>query len=67
MAIKLGDVISFKVHNKRYRRRLSEDDGDDKISIIAPVGKELLGKNPGDKFEVEAPGGPVEVEIIDVK
>lgn len=67
MSIKLGNVAWFRVNGKRYCRRLSEDDGDNKISIIAPVGRALLGKNLGDKFRVQAPGGPVEVEIIDVK
>ncbi len=36
------------------------------ISWQSPVGKALLGKKPGDVFEVKVPTGVVELEVIDL-
>ena len=40
------------------------DPSQDKISIDSPLGKALLGKKPGDTFEVEAPAGSYELKVI---
>lgn len=37
-----------------------------KISNDSPVGSVLLGKKVGDKVKVNAPGGEVEMEILDI-
>lgn len=34
------------------------------VSIASPVGKALLGKKPGDKIEVQTPGGLARYKII---
>lgn len=37
------------------------------ISISSPIARALIGKEKGDIAEVNAPGGPIEYEILDVK
>lgn len=37
-----------------------------KISIQSPLGKAMLGKKPGDRVEVEAPGGIREYKIVTI-
>jgi transcription elongation factor GreA len=38
----------------------------DKISVTSPVGRSLMGKKVGDKFEVEVPVGKVKYEILEI-
>jgi transcription elongation factor GreA len=38
----------------------------DKISVTSPVGKSLMGKKVGDKFEVEVPVGKIKYEILEI-
>jgi len=40
------------------------DNGD--ISVISPLGRALIGKEPGDEFQVKTPGGVRQVEILDI-
>lgn len=40
------------------------DPTEGKISIDSPLGKALLGKKPGDIFEVKAPAGSYELKVI---
>lgn len=37
-----------------------------KISVNSPFAKGLLGKAVGDKAEIQAPGGVVEVEVLEI-
>ena len=37
-----------------------------KLSSESPIGKGMLGKKVGDKFEVEVPAGKVEFEILNI-
>lgn len=37
-----------------------------KISITAPIARAMIGKEAGDEFEVQAPGGAKGYEIMDV-
>lgn len=39
----------------------------DKISALSPVGKALLGKKVGEKFDVQVPSGKISYKIIDIK
>lgn len=41
-------------------------DGLEVLSPSSPLGQALLGKSPGDTVEYEAPGGILEVEIVEV-
>ena len=48
---------------------VSEEEADlkaGKISIQSPIGKGLLGKVPGDKSEIQTPGGAIEFEILEI-
>lgn len=48
---------------------VSEEEADiktGKISVQSPIGKGLLGKEPGDKAEIKTPGGLMEFEILDI-
>lgn len=38
-----------------------------RISNESPIGKSLLGKKKGDKFEIDAPAGKFEFEVLDLK
>jgi len=49
---------------------VGEDEADikqGKISISSPVARALIGKFAGDTAVVEAPGGPREFEIVDIR
>ena len=38
----------------------------DKISVISPIGKALLGKKVGDRIEVDVPIGKMKYEILEI-
>lgn len=38
----------------------------DKISVTSPVGRSLMGKKVGDKFEIEVPVGKVKYEVLEI-
>jgi transcription elongation factor GreA len=40
------------------------DDGD--ISVLSPLGRALIGKEPGDEIQVKTPGGLRLLEIMDI-
>jgi transcription elongation factor GreA len=40
------------------------DDGD--ISVLSPLGRALIGKEPGDEIQVKTPGGLRLLEIVDI-
>lgn len=40
---------------------------ENKISSVSPIGKALLGKEIGDKVEVQAPAGVIKYEILEIK
>jgi len=43
------------------------EDGYERISILSPVGKPMIGKKVGDHFTVIAPIGKREFEILEIK
>ena len=36
------------------------------ISVTSPIGRALIGKEPGDEVEVQTPGGVKKLEILDI-
>jgi transcription elongation factor GreA len=38
-----------------------------KISVDSPIGSALLGHKVGDRVEVKAPAGLIELEILDIR
>jgi transcription elongation factor GreA len=37
------------------------------ISVTSPIGKALIGKEPGDDVKVQTPGGVKNLEILDIR
>ena len=37
-----------------------------RISVSSPLGKEIVGKRPGDEFALQAPGGKRNYELIEI-
>jgi transcription elongation factor GreA len=59
--IKNGAIMSYTL--------VAEEEADlkqGKISINSPFAKGLLGKKVGDKAQIQAPAGMVEVEVVDI-
>ncbi len=42
------------------------DIGNGRISVSSPLGKALLGKQPGDELTLEVPGGKRTYELVDI-
>ncbi|MBN8569938.1 MAG: transcription elongation factor GreA [Ignavibacteria bacterium] len=67
-------LSSVKVKDKSINEEItyvlvSPEEADfelDKISVTSPVGRSLMGKKVGDKFEVEVPVGKVKYEILKI-
>jgi transcription elongation factor GreA len=38
-----------------------------KVSVTSPIARALIGKSAGDVVEVQAPSGPREYEILEVR
>jgi len=60
--LKSSDVVTYQI--------VGDDEADiksGKISISSPIARALIGKYSGDIAEVQAPGGPREYEVLDVK
>jgi len=70
----VGILCSVKVKDKSLNEEItymivSPEEADfeqDKISVSSPVGKSLMGKKVGDKFEVQVPVGKVKYEILEI-
>jgi transcription elongation factor GreA len=57
-----GTTVTYQI--------VGEDEADlkaGKISITSPIARALIGKTPGDIATVQAPSGPREYEILDVR
>lgn len=42
------------------------DVGQGKLSVASPLGRSLLGKEPGQEFVYETPGGAVKMRVLEV-
>jgi transcription elongation factor GreA len=40
---------------------------DNKISILSPIGKALLGHTPGEELEIEVPAGVLRYKVLNIK
>lgn len=38
-----------------------------RLSVAAPLGKALLGRRPGEEFIFDAPGGPVQMKVLEIE
>lgn len=69
--IALGTKVTLKIAgNKQTFYIVGEweaDPAEKKISHTSPLGQALIGKNKGEKVEVEAPAGKVVYEILHIE
>ncbi len=69
-SVQLGSKVIVSVGNKKEEFALvgewEADPHNKKISHESPLGKALLGKNVGEKIEVEAPAGKIAYTIVSV-
>ena len=71
---KVAILSKVKIKNKKNGAVMTymlvaEEEADlkaSKISVKSPIGKGLLGKKLGETAMVEAPGGNIEFEIVDI-
>jgi len=61
-------VVRFEVEGMELARRLvlGQVEGTTELSVESPVGRALRNARPGDRMRVEAPGGCVEVSVLEV-
>jgi transcription elongation factor GreA len=57
-----GDEVTYQIVGEE-----EADINESLISITSPIARALIGKTVGDVAEVDAPGGIVEYEIVDVR
>ena len=62
-------LVNLETDEEKTFKLVGPDEADideDKISVFSPLGNALLGKIPEDVVEVNAPGGIIEYEILDI-
>jgi transcription elongation GreA/GreB family factor len=64
----LDHVVRFEVEGMELVRRLvaHEVEAVDELNVASAVGRALRNARPGDRMSVEAPGGCVEVSVLEV-
>lgn len=71
---KVSLMTTVKIKNLKNKATMkytlvAEEEADlkqGKISVNSPFAKGLLGKSVGEKAEIQAPGGVVEVEVLEI-
>ncbi len=69
--IQLGSTVTLHIDGKKEVFTVvgewEADPIEKKISHESPLGKALMGKETGEKVEVEAPAGKIVYKIVDIK
>lgn len=69
--VALGTKVKLKVKNNTFEYDIvgewEADPAQKKISNTSPLGQALVGKEEGEKVEVEAPAGKVVYEILSIE
>lgn len=69
-SVQLGSTVIVSVGNKKEEFALvgewEADPHNKKISHESPLGKALIGKNVGEKIEVEAPAGKIAYTVVSI-
>jgi transcription elongation factor GreA len=69
-SVQLGSVVLVSSHNKKEKFQIVEPEEADidtgKISYKSPLGGILLGKKKGAKVEIDAPGGRIGYQIVEI-
>jgi transcription elongation factor GreA len=67
----LGTKVTLKSSGKEQMFNIvgewEADPSEKKISHTSPLGQALIGKNVGDKVDVEAPAGKISYEILSIE
>ncbi len=64
------DLLNLATEEEVTYKIVGEDEADikaGKVSFGSPVARALIGKQSGDEVNVQAPGGDIEYEIIDIR
>ncbi len=64
------DLVNLETDDEVSYRIVGEDEADIKqgmVSIQSPVARALIGREVGDEVHVNAPGGVIEYEILDIR
>ncbi len=64
--VKLKNIATGKINDYQL---VSADEADfekNKISVLSPMGKSLMGKQIGDKAEIKVPAGTTILEILEI-
>ena len=69
--VSVGTKVKLRMDGKQVVYNIvgewEADPAEKKISHTSPLGSALVGKNVGDKVEVEAPAGKITYEILSIK
>ena len=69
--VQMGSKVSVKFNGSQMEFQIvgsnEANPSEMKISNESPMGKGFMGKNKGDRVEVDTPGGKVQYTILDVK
>ncbi|MCF6767784.1 transcription elongation factor GreA [Thiotrichales bacterium 19S11-10] len=63
-------LLDLETEKEKVYQIVGEDEADlklDKISVVSPIARALIGKHEGDEVEVSTPSGIIEYEIASVK
>jgi len=64
------DLLNLNTEEEVTYKIVGEDEADIKAGMVSfgsPVARALIGKHSGDAVNVQAPGGDIEYEILDVR
>ena len=64
--VELEDLDTGKEMRYRLVGPYEADLAQGTISVTSPIGRALIGKEPGDEVEVKTPGGLKKLEILDI-
>lgn len=69
--VSIGSTLQVRMSGKEMTFVMvgsnEADPSKGKISIESPLGKEFIGKKPGEKVELQAPVGKLKYEIVSVR
>jgi transcription elongation factor GreA len=64
--VKIQDLRTKQTIEYRLVAPEEADFDQNKISVISPIGKGLLGKKPGDTVQIKVPAGVLEYKILEI-
>ena len=64
--VELEDLDTGKEMRYRLVGPYEADLAQGTISVTSPIGRALIGKEPGDEVEVQTPGGVKNLEVLDI-